>query len=257
MQFRVETRRHVISYTVMITAIATAAPVLVVVGLLVLASAPLPVILGGFLISFLIPMLIAPPVSYFALSTMRALNQTIQRVDIHVRLDGLTGVLNRTHFLDNMRGREASGVLMIVDADHFKAVNDTFGHAAGDVALQALAATISDCVGPKMLVGRLGGEEFAVFMPATTAQDGLAKAQYICETVKMLDILADGSSIKMTVSIGCTLHESHFTIGHSLKQADKQLYLAKAEGRNCVRFEGIDVSKLNSEIVEWPEKIRA
>jgi diguanylate cyclase (GGDEF)-like protein len=179
--------------------------------------------------------LIAPPVSYLALSMLRIQSDTIRRVDEHVRFDMLTGALNRSHFLDSVRSRAASGMLMIADADHFKRVNDTLGHAAGDEALSILVQSISGCLGHKGIIGRLGGEEFGIFLPGHTVAEGEQVAERICDAVRGLDMIVDGKAIKMTISIGGTLHQQRYTIGHSLKIADQRLYAAKNAGRDrCV-----------------------
>jgi diguanylate cyclase len=191
---------------------------------------PFMAILFGVSIAFFIPLLIAPPLSYLMLSLLRMQHETIQRVDDHMRFDLLTGVLNRSHFLDSIRSRAASGVLMIIDADHFKQVNDRLGHAAGDEALGILAQALHNVVGSKGIVGRLGGEEFGIFLPGFDIAAGEKVSDRLCKSVRGIDMIVDGKSLKMTISIGGTIHHRHLTIGHSLKVADKRLYAAKQGG---------------------------
>jgi diguanylate cyclase (GGDEF)-like protein len=167
---------------------------------------------------------------------MWLLSTMLEKMDSHVKFDGLTGVLNRSHFLDSMRGRLADGVLMIVDADHFKSINDRFGHAVGDEALRILANAISLAVGPAGLVGRLGGEEFAVFLPGKGLFDGEKTASHICGSIRSLDALIMGKHVPLTVSIGGTLHRATTTLGHSLRVADDYLYRAKDAGRDRALF---------------------
>lgn len=238
MKLRVESKQHVIWLTILITGLSIAAPVGVVGGILLSVDGmPMQAVAFGVLISFLIPLFIAPPISYLGLSMLRILTQTIDKVDSHVKFDGLTGALNRTHFLDSMRGRQASGVLLIVDADHFKRINDSRGHAAGDEALRVLANTLNHSIGTKGLVGRLGGEEFGIFLPGFSKQAGTDLAVSICDAVRSLEMIVESSSLKLTVSIGGTLHRAQTTIGHSLKIADRALYAAKETGRDRVIFD--------------------
>jgi diguanylate cyclase len=233
MQILIQTSKQVWLYTLAVSAIAIAVPVIVVGGLMsAIPQMPFIAILFGVTLAFLIPLLIAPPLSFLMISMLKQQTETIQRVDEHVRYDMLTGALNRSHFLDSVRGRKSSGILMIVDADHFKQVNDTRGHAAGDEALCILVRALSDTVAPKGIVGRMGGEEFGVFLPATDLQDGARMADRLCRNIEALDMIVGGKLLKMTVSIGVMLHKQSYTIGHSMKIADERLYIAKNAGRN-------------------------
>ena len=233
MRLQIRTSRQVWQYTLMVSALAIAAPVLVVGGVMsAIPNMPRVAILFGVVLAFLIPLLIAPPLAFLFTSMLKLQADTIRRVDEHVRYDILTGAFNRSHFLDNIRARHASGVLMIVDADHFKAINDTLGHAAGDDVLCILARALADAVAPNGIVGRLGGEEFGIFLPATDMAVGAQTARHICRTIAGLDMIAAGHPVRLTVSIGAVLHRQHLTIGHSLKIADERLYSAKACGRN-------------------------
>lgn len=235
MRLFVTTRKQVLQYTALITAIAVAVPVLVVGGVLLGAlGLPLGVALLGIAIAFFIPLLIAPPIAYIALSIVRLLHETIARVDDHMRHDGLTGVLNRSHFLDRVRAYPEACSLMILDVDHFKRINDTFGHAAGDEVLRMLAHAVQEVVGTRGLVGRLGGEEFAVFLPGANADIALLEAEAIRLAVSALGMVVEGRQVGITISIGCTSHNPSLPIGATLKRADGLLYEAKQQGRNCV-----------------------
>jgi diguanylate cyclase (GGDEF)-like protein len=173
----------------------------------------------------------------------------VQRVSLYARqlvnlatTDPLTGALNRRSFMergleairDCRREQGALGALMI-DADHFKRINDTFQHAGGDAVLQALTQTLKREVRGGDLVGRLGGEEFAVLLPRT----GLAAAQQTAERVRLaissMQVEREGATIPVTVSIGLTvLAQGDASIDALLARADQALYSAKRNGRNRV-----------------------
>lgn len=235
---RVVTQKQVIRYSALITGLAVAAPVAVVLGILSLVPGIPPLAFTvGVAMAALIPLFIAPPLAYFGLNLLRMMNQTIEKVDQQIRFDGLTGVFNRSHMLDNVRAEQVGGPLMIVDADHFKRINDVHGHAVGDAALVVIANTISQTVGGQGLVGRLGGEEFAVFLPGQTREAGIEVATAICANIRIINPIIDGKHVPLSVSIGCTMHPASTVIGASLKNADDLLYRAKSEGRDRAVFD--------------------
>jgi diguanylate cyclase (GGDEF)-like protein len=157
--------------------------------------------------------------------------------------DPLTGLFNRRHFLECLdaewsrfqRYYRSVSVLMI-DIDHFKSVNDSYGHAVGDEAIKAVAAA---CLGGKRksdIVGRIGGEEFAVLLPETSLSRARTVAERIRKRVMSTRIAHNDVQLSATVSIGF----AEATVGMSgvdalMCAADQALYQAKAEGRNrCV-----------------------
>ena len=155
--------------------------------------------------------------------------------------DGLTGLMNRRHFLSRcgeelkrVRRYEESVAFLILDIDHFKQVNDTFGHATGDDALRWIAVACNEVLRETDLLGRIGGEEFAALLLGADA----AKAMRISERLRknIQDTVfhdAQGQAIPLRVSIGATLGISRDeTVTDLMKRADKALYQAKAEGRN-------------------------
>ena len=159
MLFRVQTKRQVVKYTILLSALSVVVPSIIVAGMLSLVDdMELGRKLAFISMAILIPMLLAPPATFVGLSMVHTLSKMVSIMDTQIRLDGLTGLMNRSYFLDSLRGREASGVLIIIDADHFKQVNDVFGHAAGDDALRSLANAIATSAGSESIVGRLGGE---------------------------------------------------------------------------------------------------
>lgn len=234
MKIRVKTTREVWSFTVLVTAFAVMLPLAVVGTVLSLSPIQLPgaFFAGGLIIAGLIPLLITPPIAFVILNLIRIQSDMIRKVDARIMFDMMTGLYNRNHFLDSVRASQASGPIMIVDADHFKSINDSRGHAVGDEALRILANAIKHCIGEAGMVGRLGGEEFGIFMPGKSAAEGNAMAEAVCAAVRALHPMIAGTPVKLTVSIGASFHRPNKVIGHSLKQADDLLYRAKAEGRD-------------------------
>ena len=158
--------------------------------------------------------------------------------------DPLTGLSNRRQFrsvLDRTTEMVArSGepaLLLMVDIDHFKSVNDTYGHQAGDQVLQAIAQVLSKCVRPMDTVARYGGEEFAVVLPNCHTFFGGTVAERIRQTIQNLPIaLSSGQVLNITVSIGGAYAPEWVRSTAALwtERADVQLYRAKHEGRNRV-----------------------
>jgi len=157
-------------------------------------------------------------------------------------IDSLTGTLHRRSFVERaeaemLRARRAGRPLcvLMLDIDHFKQVNDTYGHAGGDAALRAVAQTLRGAIRPSDLLGRLGGEEFAVLLPETGPEAALALAERLRAAIAEMSVNFAGLAIRQTISIGCAggrADEAGLEV--LLRDADRALYMAKAAGRNCV-----------------------
>lgn len=156
--------------------------------------------------------------------------------------DPLTGLSNRRYF-QSMLMREIEAVtrsgepslLLMLDIDHFKKVNDTYGHPAGDAVLQAVAKTLTKCVRPMDTVARFGGEEFVIILPSCQGHYGQQVAERIRESVSALSILVTGGiHISVTISIGGAYAPRwvRSTADLWLERSDIELYRAKSEGRN-------------------------
>ncbi len=156
--------------------------------------------------------------------------------------DALTGLVNRRSFemalareVDRVARSGDSALLLTVDIDHFKIVNDTYGHAAGDLVIQAVAQAMSRAVRPMDTVARVGGEEFAVVMPNCPIGFGKTVAERVRQMVSELSVnVAPGKHLKVTVSLGGAFAPQWVRSSSLLwmERADRQLYRAKAEGRN-------------------------
>lgn len=150
--------------------------------------------------------------------------------------DSMTGMLNREAFfatLDSRRREADCGALLIIDADHFKNINDSYGHLTGDKALLEIAGAISRGVRAGDVLGRVGGEEFAVLLNGATSKEMIAVAECIRREVERISFSPRGEeTIPLTVSIGGTTCRPGATISDLMRRADHNLYEAKRGGRN-------------------------
>lgn len=158
--------------------------------------------------------------------------------------DALTGIGNRRRFTEalELAAREAdrhrtSLSLVVLDVDHFKSVNDTYGHAAGDTVLRAIADTLVAGIQPADTVCRVGGEEFAVLLPGLESPFAIVLAERLRASVAALQIpLGARGTLNVTVSLGFARRE-HGEAGPALLQrADAALYAAKRSGRDCLKL---------------------
>ncbi|NRQ41615.1 GGDEF domain-containing protein [Rheinheimera sp. YQF-2] len=159
-------------------------------------------------------------------------------------LDELTLLPNRRHFLREssaylMRNNsQAPVVVMMLDLDYFKAINDTHGHATGDAALKQVAGILMAELRKTDFIGRIGGEEFAIVMPDTTADDARAIGERLRHQVEQQARTVEGKAVNLTISIGATYSQSERVTDFQtlLKRADDALYEAKRSGRNNFIF---------------------
>lgn len=158
--------------------------------------------------------------------------------DLSLR-DPLTGLANRRQFqavlereIDRVTRSGEAALLLMLDIDHFKRVNDTYGHEVGDLALQGVAAILRTTLRTTDFVARFGGEEFLALLPATGLNDALAVAEKVRTAVATIPAPGSGSA---TISIGVAVAEKqHADESEAVLLADKNLYAAKEGGRNRV-----------------------
>lgn len=156
-------------------------------------------------------------------------------------IDSMTGLYNRRHFLalaetewSRFQRYHRPLSMLMVDIDHFKSVNDRFGHAVGDDAIVAIANACQDGKRSSDIVGRLGGEEFAILLPETDLEQANIVAQRICEKVAGRSFTTNNVHFNLTVSVGVAAASVSMSgIDILLRAADDALYQAKSQGRNC------------------------
>ena len=156
-------------------------------------------------------------------------------------IDDLTGLATRRFFLDQLDTLAATArrisqplTLAMIDIDHFKPINDNFGHAVGDAVLMAIGAACRTAVRADDVIGRLGGEEFAMLMPLTDQETAYRIVDRLREAVAAIAIpTVDGRSVSVTISIGMAMFADQ-AIDRLLLDADRALYLAKERGRNRI-----------------------
>ncbi|WP_211950629.1 GGDEF domain-containing protein [Cupriavidus yeoncheonensis] len=174
----------------------------------------------------------------FALMAHDRLRRMLERKASH---DDLTGLLARGAFWQQLEeaGTQADRngkplTVAFVDLDHFKAINDVYGHLAGDSVLRHFAGLLRKTVGPQDIIGRLGGEEFAIVMPETTLERGRATSLRLGSAVRNTPCPSEPDAIAYTISIGMAQREPTETVENLMRRADQALYDAKHAGRNCV-----------------------
>jgi diguanylate cyclase (GGDEF)-like protein len=201
-------------------------------------NGPIFVTIFGSAVTTLVTMVLLVVVS-FSMAALSSEQQT-RALRVVASRDDLTGLLNRKAFLDLAAEQLAdrtitrgSGTLILADLDHFKSVNDTYGHAAGDLALQSFAEACTDTVRSTDLVGRYGGEEFVLLLPGTSAE----RAETIAEEIsRRLAAAPTAEEMEMpTVSYGISTYDAGTTdVDKLIAAADRALYAAKSLGRNRV-----------------------
>lgn len=170
---------------------------------------------------------------------MQSLNNQLEKIS---RVDGLTGLYNRRFWEEQFvmefkrdKRSDSPSALIMIDIDHFKQVNDTYGHPAGDEVIKALAGIIKKATRETDVAGRYGGEEFAIMLPDTP----VANVEFVSERIRRLvekcTVVYDEIDISFTISIGIAgFKQTHKDSTQWLDSADKALYQAKESGRNRV-----------------------
>ena len=188
-------------------------------------------------------LLLAPAIGALLARLVTELERANSQIGVLATHDELTGVANRRHFMltaeremARCRRYDTDGAVLLIDADHFRRVNDTHGHLAGDALLREMARAAGRSLRQPDMLARFGGEELAIFLPHTDPLGALDVAERVREQVGSLRLVWQGRKVGTTVSIGvAALGSGHGTLDALLRDADAALREAKQAGRNCVR----------------------
>ncbi|WP_245257280.1 GGDEF domain-containing protein, partial [Pseudochrobactrum sp. AO18b] len=170
--------------------------------------------------------------------TSDELTEANRLLQIRADTDSMTGLLNRNAFLEQVKHANKNctqAALLVIDADNFKNINDLYGHHAGDKALTAIVSALRSSLRVDDLIGRIGGEEFAVFLSNTDMAEAQNIAEQLRKSVEAINFtpLPD-QPYPLTISIGIALSSGIVTTAQLIRMADQSLYQAKANGRNQV-----------------------
>ena len=210
----------------------------------------------AFYIAAIVPVLVAMPTCFITARMALQLSRVHAQLRQLAETDELTGLTQPTFFLRRSHqvlsdAQEANQTisLLVIDADYFKQLNDTYGHATGDAALQFITERLTSCVRKSDLVCRLGGEEFAVLLPGMSEEHASKLADRILEKVSSQPMVCDNMIIEMSVSCGIADTGISYKMTALFKAADDALYAAKDSGRNrSVLYSRIMLSKSADQI---------
>ena len=185
--------------------------------------------------SLVIAVSLAAPISYFVGVRMLDIHKLTEQLEHVVSHDALTETCSRMRFYEHVAALETWPQMVIAaDIDHFKAVNDRYGHQAGDAVLKQFATTLVRNCREDDLVARFGGEEFVILLRAGTEAEAVATAERLRACVETRDYVISGAEVAITASFGVAQIASAEEIDVSLHRADEALYRAKRSGRNRV-----------------------
>ena len=202
-------------------------------------------LIEGVASAVVIPIILAGPLFFYLTLKLRELAVANHRLQELASTDALTACLNRGAFttlvdghLDRLPGMggDRQGALLVIDADHFKSINDRYGHHCGDDALRAIADAIRSSVRKGDLIGRLGGEEFGVFLPDGAPEGASLVAERIRRAVGNAEFNPDGDPQRLSISVGGASFDRRVTFSDLFRIADEQLYSAKRSGRDRVEL---------------------
>jgi diguanylate cyclase (GGDEF)-like protein len=197
----------------------------------------------GLISATVLPVILAGPLFFYLTKKLRELAIANHKLALLAATDSLTACLNRGAFsarvdgwlaASDEAGTSASGALLVIDADHFKKINDTHGHDMGDEALKIIANAIQSSVRSGDLVGRLGGEEFGVFLPGASPESAQDVAERVRRSVDSTAFQPAGKRVPLSVSVGCATFVKPVDFSELFRTADERLYCAKNTGRNRV-----------------------
>lgn len=181
--------------------------------------------------------------SYLALFYVITVTRAHKSLARMATTDSLTGLFNRRHMialtekeLARHHRHPSNLTLMLMDIDHFKQINDQYGHDIGDRVLNAVSHSLKSSMREQDFIGRWGGEEFLAVLPETDLDQAAASAERIRKAIQALVIDNDGNKVSVTLSIGITLYRAEEVLSNAIARADHALYEGKSAGRNRVEM---------------------
>ena len=183
----------------------------------------------------MITVIISAPITYFVGQKLLEISKLSAELEYAVNHDALTGAVTRSRFRQIVETRpDNEAVLVVADIDHFKKVNDVYGHIVGDVALRRFAQILVKNSRPQDVVARFGGEEFVVLLDGISTDDGVATVERLREKVRQTRIDVDDNELSMTASFGVVDLNPDDMIDMAFERADLAVYRAKRDGRDRV-----------------------
>lgn len=196
--------------------------------------------------AIVLPIALGVPVFSYLNFKLRELAIANRRLSDLASRDSLTDCLSRSAFSALMetrlaaarrQGERQGGGLLVVDVDHFKVINDRFGHDRGDEALRLIAQAMRSVLRGDDAIGRLGGEEFGIHLPGVSGATMAFIAERVRAAVAGVKFEPDGARYDVSVSIGCAVHDGRSDFPQLFRLADQNLFKAKRGGRNRVRLD--------------------
>lgn len=191
----------------------------------------------GLVVAIVAPLVLGGPMVFYMSLKHHELQLAYRQLEEAAARDSLTNCLNHGAFVDAVTAAlnapgAAGGALLVIDADHFKSINDRFGHACGDTALKLIVAAIRSPLTEHEIVGRLGGEEFGVFLPNATREGARQIADRIRLAVRTIEFEAGDEACTLSVSVGAAVCSEAMGFSDLFRVADERLYKVKKTGRN-------------------------
>lgn len=186
------------------------------------------------LLSFILLVFLSALYEYSKERSMKKMKKIQSDLEFFLKRDPLTGLYNRRGYHDSIdQISDKHGVMLMCDIDHFKKINDTYGHETGDFVIQEVAQCIRENVRKEDVAIRWGGEEFLIFLANTNINNGYLVAEKLRESVEKLTLYyKEDITIKVTLSMGISLISNEIPLEEAIRNADNAMYVSKASGRN-------------------------